>query len=166
MSNQFQVGDLIAFEHCYGIDYGHLIDIQGQVGSFQRLNDSYAREFFSEQSGPISKICLDSIRLANHNEYEDYVSKMNGVGVYPMYFVTNIPNPGDKSMSGFQSFMNYIQDATVAEIQEIATELNLSYSCAADVWYLRTRSRWTQTLEDQLITLHQTGNPPNICDFG
>ena len=45
-------------------------------------------------------------------------------------------------------------------------ELGVSERCAADVFYLRTRSRWTEELEKELILLHKNGNPPNMCDFG
>lgn len=40
-------------------------------------------------------------------------------------------------------------------------------ACAADVVYLRTRNRWTQALEDQLIQMYKDGNPPtSMNDFG
>lgn len=38
--------------------------------------------------------------------------------------------------------------------------------CMSDVSYLRTRNRWTQELEDELIELHLQGTPPNIYEFG
>jgi len=38
---------------------------------------------------------------------------------------------------------------------------------ALDVWYLRTRSRWTLELEDELIHMDQAGEPaPNMNDYG
>jgi hypothetical protein len=49
--------------------------------------------------------------------------------------------------------------------ESLATELDCSAACAADVWYLRQRSRWTQELEDRLIELHDLGTPPNMCEF-
>lgn len=51
-------------------------------------------------------------------------------------------------------------------IQDLAKELNCSYACAGDVWYLRQRSRWTQELEDELILLYAEGTPPNVMEFG
>lgn len=54
----------------------------------------------------------------------------------------------------------------IQEIKEIAETLNVSDSLAADIMYLRTRNRWTQTLEDELIRLHSTGVRPNMCEFG
>ena len=50
-------------------------------------------------------------------------------------------------------------------LSELANELDCSLKCATDVWYLRTRSRWTQELEDKLISLHDTGMAPNMCEF-
>lgn len=52
------------------------------------------------------------------------------------------------------------------EVAALAQELQVSESCALDVLYLRTRSRWSEELEDELITLHRAGNPPNVNDFG
>lgn len=52
------------------------------------------------------------------------------------------------------------------EDEKLAEELNVSPGCAIDILYLRTRSRWTQELEDELIRLHKEGNPPNIMEFG
>lgn len=51
-------------------------------------------------------------------------------------------------------------------IKNLAVELGVSIECATDVWYLRTRSRHTLELEAELIALHATGTPPNMCDFG
>jgi hypothetical protein len=53
-----------------------------------------------------------------------------------------------------------------AEISDLGSELNISEACAADVYYLRTRSRWTQALEEELIALHRAGTPPNVFEFG
>lgn len=52
------------------------------------------------------------------------------------------------------------------EIERLARINGWDYGCAMDVWYLRTRSRWTQELESKLIQLHQAGTPPNINEFG
>lgn len=50
-------------------------------------------------------------------------------------------------------------------MEALAKELGCSVACAADVWYLRQRSRWTQALEDELIRLYNEGTPPNINEF-
>lgn len=62
--------------------------------------------------------------------------------------------------------MGTIHSSYEIEIKKIATELEVSDSCAMDIFYLRGRSRWTQELEDELIELHKNGSPPNICEFG
>lgn len=62
--------------------------------------------------------------------------------------------------------MNSVQDETAKYITKLSEELQVSEACAWDVWYLRSRSRWTQNLENELIQLHKDGNPPNMCDFG
>ena len=69
-------------------------------------------------------------------------------------------------MDQFQELMNTIHDETILYIQNLAKELGCSEQCAMDVWYLRTRSRHTPELEEKLITLHNQGTPPNMCEFG
>lgn len=49
---------------------------------------------------------------------------------------------------------NLIRAASVSEV------------CVNDVEYLRSRSRWTDELELELIELHEAGKPPNVNDFG
>jgi hypothetical protein len=67
--------------------------------------------------------------------------------------------------TALNTFMSEVQDATVVYIQQLAKDLDVSDACAADVYYLRTRSRHTPELELELIRLHKEGNPPNICDW-
>ncbi len=81
-------------------------------------------------------------------------------------FVISKTNPTKQDLDTLSEIMAKVQDETVLYIQSLAKELNVSENCAGDVWYLRTRSRWTQELENQLIQLHKEGNPPNMCDFG
>lgn len=60
-------------------------------------------------------------------------------------------------------------DVYYNELQEyfnnLAQELNCSFSCAMNVWYLRQRSRWTQDLENRLIELDKQGIQPNMNEF-
>ena len=70
-----------------------------------------------------------------------------------------------KAVEALQDFMNQCASETNAYISELATELDVSVACASDVWYLRTRSRHTQELEDRLIELHRAGTPPNVMEF-
>lgn len=69
-----------------------------------------------------------------------------------------------------QDFDRMIQEQFTYPIQEdimdMSEELGVSYQCAADIYYLRTRSRWTEELENELIRLHKQGNPPNMNEFG
>lgn len=80
-------------------------------------------------------------------------------------FSCEIPFDDPKAMNEFQKMMDKIHDATTKYIKNLMVELNISQACAFDVWYLRTRSRWTEQLEIELIELHRNGNPPNIYDW-
>lgn len=51
------------------------------------------------------------------------------------------------------------------EYENIASALNCSIDCAADIYYLRTRSRHTPELEAELIRLYSIGTPPNIYEL-
>ena len=80
-------------------------------------------------------------------------------------FVMTIPVDSPEQMEAFQKVMDEIHAATCKYMQNLAKELDVDESCAADVWYLRTRSRWTHELEAELIRLHRAGTPPNVCEF-
>jgi len=77
----------------------------------------------------------------------------------------NIPVNDPQKMDEFQLAMNAWHDEQVKHMQNVAKELGISESCANDVVYLRTRSRWSEELELELIKLHNEGNPPNIFDW-
>ena len=81
-------------------------------------------------------------------------------------FVVDLPIGNSGRMKQFQAFMDEANDAMIKYIQELAKELGVSEACAQDVYYLRSRSRWTKELEQTLIQLHAQGKPPNMCDFG
>ena len=66
-------------------------------------------------------------------------------------FSAEIPINDPEKMEQFTQMMNELQDSYCEEIQQIAQKNNISYECAADVFYLRSRSRWTQELEDEII---------------
>jgi hypothetical protein len=72
----------------------------------------------------------------------------------------------DADMDEFQAVMDDVQDEYIKMVEEWSESNGVSADCALDVFYLRTRSRWTQELEDELIRLHKAGTPPNVCDFG
>jgi len=72
-----------------------------------------------------------------------------------------------EAMDALNDFMDEWQDAMVKYILEEAKRLGVSDKCAGDIIYLRTRSRWTQELEDELIRMDKAGEPaPNMCDYG
>ena len=81
-------------------------------------------------------------------------------------YVIEIENPSDTDLDNLSDFMNKVQDETVKYVSDLSEELGVSEHCAGDVYYLRTRSRWSQELENELIELHQKKSPPNMCDFG
>lgn len=62
-------------------------------------------------------------------------------------------------MTPVNEVMSEVQDSWVEEIKQMAKNLRVSEGVAGDIWYLRTRSRWTQDLENQLIAADQAGNP-------
>lgn len=72
----------------------------------------------------------------------------------------------EETMNKFQSVMDEYQESFVKYIQSVANELEITDDCASSVVYLRSRSRWSQELEDELISLYRKGTPPNMCDFG
>lgn len=82
-------------------------------------------------------------------------------------FVVTLPeNPTDEQMEVFQDFMNAQSDAYFDECDQIAKDLGVSHKYANAICYLRTRSRWTQELEDRLIEMCKAEEPcPNMNDW-
>ena len=65
-----------------------------------------------------------------------------------------------------QQFFNATAEFHSDEIAKlIAENPGMSQACAADVSYLRTRSRHTPELEKRLIAEHASGKKINICDW-
>jgi hypothetical protein len=81
-------------------------------------------------------------------------------------YCIELTNPTEEDMNTLTEIMSKAQDEYVEYVQKFAEENNISTACANDIIYLRSRSRWTQKLEDELIQLYKEGNPPNIMDFG
>jgi len=72
----------------------------------------------------------------------------------------------DGKMDEFQKAMNELADAQALYMQELAAELSISYVCAMNIVYLRSRSRWTQALEDELVRMDKAGEPePNMNEW-
>lgn len=82
-------------------------------------------------------------------------------------FSVEMPDPSDKvKMEAFQNFMNEVNDAMEDHIQALAKIYNVSYGCAADIAYLRTRSRWTEEAEMELRRRDRFNLPmPNMCEW-
>ena len=78
----------------------------------------------------------------------------------------SVDSPTEDNMKAFCEAANAMQDATIEYINLLSDELKISTGCASDVYYLRTRSRWTPELEAELIRLHAARTPPNMCEFG
>jgi hypothetical protein len=77
-------------------------------------------------------------------------------------FSITMTNPTEKELKFITEAFLEMQHEMLAEQEELAEALNVSMACAADVQYLRTRSRWTLEKEKELIRLHKEGNPPNV----
>lgn len=66
----------------------------------------------------------------------------------------------------FQNAMDDLNDMWDQEIRDIAKDFGVSTDCAQSIWYLRTRSRWSQEKEDYLIELDKKGEPmPDYNDY-
>lgn len=80
-------------------------------------------------------------------------------------FSIEIPINDEQGMKDFQEIMDSLAEETNQYIINLSKELNISMRCASDVWYLRTRSRWSEENEKELIRLHSVGTPPNVFDW-
>lgn len=73
----------------------------------------------------------------------------------------------EENMWKLNEAMNAVQDAQVDYIRSLAVELRVAEQTAMDIWYLRSRSRWTKELEQKLIDADHAGNPINsimVCN--
>lgn len=77
-------------------------------------------------------------------------------------FSVEIPVNDPKAMEEFQEVMNSLQDAMMDYEAQIAKELNCSEWAACDIIYLRSRSRWTQELENEILRLDKEGKHPPV----
>lgn len=76
----------------------------------------------------------------------------------------DLKDPG--TMQVVNNLLDKQQDAWEAAIETIANTHNISNEFAGCVWYLRTRSRWSQEYEDRLIAMAHAGEAaPNMCDW-
>jgi lysophospholipase L1-like esterase len=80
-------------------------------------------------------------------------------------FSIEIPVNDPKAMDAFQKAMNEYYDDLTRTIEKEAEELGIPIGAMSDVWYLRSRSRWTQEKEDYLIRLARKGKQlPNMME--
>ena len=70
----------------------------------------------------------------------------------------------DTNMDKLCEIMSDWQDSMYQEQEEIASEFGVSHTTASAIQYLRTRSRWTQEKEDELISRDKTSNPISLGD--
>lgn len=81
-------------------------------------------------------------------------------------FSVSFPDAGDTdAMNSFQGMMDEINAANDRDIKAIADDFGIGQSQAADVWYLRSRSRHTPEKEAYLIWCFQNDEEaPFIMD--
>jgi hypothetical protein len=80
-------------------------------------------------------------------------------------YCVELDNPSEENIGELTNIMNKLQDQMVKYTEEEANKLNISFGCATDIIYLRTRSMWTQEKEDYLIHCYKNNLPsPNIIE--
>ena len=72
-------------------------------------------------------------------------------------FSVEIPIHDEQKMEEFQEMMDKVAEATNDYAYKLQQELGISEWCAYDLTYLRGRSRWTQELENRLISADKAG---------
>jgi hypothetical protein len=66
----------------------------------------------------------------------------------------------------FQEIMDSLHDSYINECQQLSKQNSISSVCASNILYLRSRSRWTQELENELIRMDKEDNiQPNMGDW-
>ena len=73
----------------------------------------------------------------------------------------HVNNP--EQMKQFQEVMDDYHDELNNYISKLAKELHISDMQAGYIWYVRSRSRWTQTLENRIICAHQHTGECIVC---
>lgn len=73
-------------------------------------------------------------------------------------FDIQIPLNDKKAMNAFQEAMNAYHDDCNNYIIELSKKLEISEIDASSIWYLRSRSRWSQSLEDRLLKAMRDGH--------
>lgn len=81
-------------------------------------------------------------------------------------FVAEIPVNDPEKMQEFQEVMNDYHKEVNDYIGKLAKELGVADMQAGDIWYLRSRSRWTQELENRIVAAHKATGKCITCTSG
>lgn len=84
-----------------------------------------------------------------------------------MSFCVEMPDPNDAAaMEEFQKLMDMVNEETDKEIDSVMEKYGVDFETANAVVYLRSRSRWTQEKENELLEWKKTEPFPNIMEWG
>jgi hypothetical protein len=88
--------------------------------------------------------------------------------MHPNYrtFVAEMPVNDEEKMREFQEAMDVYHDEVNKHIEKLAKELGVSDMQAGDIFYLRSRSRWSQELENRIIAAHKATKKNIVCTSG
>lgn len=76
---------------------------------------------------------------------------------HPNSFYVDMTNATQEDLDRYNRLMEKVHDETNKYIKEkIAEKLKIPSGLATQIYYLRTRSRWSQDLEDRIILAHRT----------
>jgi len=76
-----------------------------------------------------------------------------------------LPRKAKKDLKKAEAIMSNPYGSYNEELKKVAKEFGISEDVANDVVYLRTRSRWRQDLEQQIIDAAKAGNPISSDDI-
>ena len=80
-------------------------------------------------------------------------------------YTIKLDNVSDDAVKSVQGLLDAAADHHIKEIEKVAAEYGIQTGAAADVVYLRTRSRWTEELERKLIDIYKAGGSVNIMEW-
>jgi hypothetical protein len=82
--------------------------------------------------------------------------------MHPDYNVVRIDITPETNMDDLNKVMDKWQDAMIEDQYQIQSKLGVSASTASAIQYLRSRSRWTEEKEQELIDRDKAGNPIDL----
>ena len=83
--------------------------------------------------------------------------EMEGQKMHPEMRVIKLSMENELKMEDFFEAMDALNDATKEYSQKLSVELEVSVKTADQIQYIRSRSRWSQELEDRIITASKAG---------